>query len=62
MLFCVFADSSLTLVFTQVPFQSGTLVVITGVGQAGVAVLMLWRGTGPSKQTCWAGYWSAVGS
>jgi hypothetical protein len=59
---CVFAVSSQTLVSKHVLSQGGTLAGITGVGQAGVAVLTLSRGTGPSKQTFWTSQWSAAGS
>jgi len=43
------------------PPPGGTGVGTSDVVQAGVAVLTLTRGTGPSLHTYWTGYWTASG-
>ena len=42
--------------------QGATLLGTTAVVQVGFVVLTISRGTGPTKQTFWTGYWSAAGS
>jgi hypothetical protein len=55
------AGMTMSLNDAQTPPSGGTGVGSTDVVQAGVAVLTLTRGTGPSLQTYWTGYWTASG-
>ena len=52
----------LTVTATQSQPQGATLLGTTSVVQTGYVVQTFTRGTGPSKQTFWTGYWSAAGS
>jgi hypothetical protein len=51
----------LTLTAAQSAPQGATLLGTTAVVQVGYVVLTISRGTGPSKQTFWTGYWTASG-
>jgi len=52
----------LTVTATQSQPQGATLLGTTSVVQNGYVVQTFTRGTGPTKQTFWTGYWSAAGS
>jgi hypothetical protein len=53
---------TMTLGEAPVAPETGTLVGTTDVVQIGVVTLKLTRGTGPTQQTFWTGYWNASGN
>jgi hypothetical protein len=56
------AGVDLMLADAPVAPEVGTLVGTTDVVQVGVVTLKLSRGTGPTLQTFWTGYWNASGN
>lgn len=52
----------MTLADAPVAPENGTLVGTTDVVQVGVVTLALTRGSGPTLQTFWNGYWDASGN
>jgi hypothetical protein len=56
------AGVDLTLGDAPVAPETWTLVGTTDVVQVWVVTLKLSRGSGPTQQTLWTGYWNATGA